>query len=269
MLIVLRILFGAALLFEMIEGARNAGGTGEAGDLTGAYYLVICVGLGFLNALVWAPYLGDKVSGPLTGTMTESTYVERTNWISKMLKWTDARGFRRWTAALCFWEAVRHPSSPTPFIVGLKNAPRDSWLEKIYAREVFQFNNTQNSLQAYVILKRHGVDPRPHRNQEVNIMLLSLEKPPRPEAVPIAIPAAPRLVGLKRNPQIRLFRRSDDPLDKALVDSPPAGSVTPAVPSVEPEIVSSSRGGSRPHGQPFATGISIVWARVVAFLKAE
>jgi hypothetical protein len=209
-LILLRILFGAALLYEMAQGARIAPSTlGETTDLTGAFYVAVCVGLGILNALVWAPYLGSIVSGPLTGTLTKSTYVERFNWILRLAHWLENRGWRRGAVCVCFWEAVRRPSAPTPFVMGLRNARRGSWLEKVFAREVFRLNNIQNCVQAYLALKRHGIDPRPHDNQEVNIVLLSLEREPRPEPPIVAVPPATKLSALKRNPRIRLFKTAE------------------------------------------------------------
>ena len=209
MLFVLRIIFGAALVYEMTQGARSAPGAGEVGDMTGPFYLVVCVFLAILNAIVWAPYLGEKVSGPLTELMASgSPYRERINWAIRLVRWFEGRGYKRVAAVLCFWEGVRHPNSPTAFIIGLKNARPGSWLEKVYAREVFRFNNTQNCVSAYLALRRHGIDPRPHPNQEVNIMLLSLERPPRPEAEVVAVPPASAPPPLKRNPTIRLFKRA-------------------------------------------------------------
>ena len=207
MFALLRIVFGAALLYEMAEGVRAAATSKGAGDTTGAYYLAVCVGIGILNALVWAPYLGDKVSGPLTSMITESTYVERRNWLLALIRWLDARKFRRLVLALSFLEAIRHPDSPTAFLIGFGNARPGSWLEKVYAREVFRFNNTQKCVEAYQALRRHGVDPRPHHNQEVNILLLSLEKPPRPEASILPVPTAPPPAPVKRNPRIQLFKK--------------------------------------------------------------
>src|ERR1043165_5476518 len=110
MLVLLRVIFGAAFVYEIVQGARSAPGTSEAGDLTGAFYLAVCVGLAILNALVWAPYLGAKVSGPLTHTITESTYIERVNWVSRILRWLDARQYRQAALFFAFWEGVRHPS---------------------------------------------------------------------------------------------------------------------------------------------------------------
>src|SRR5512140_3267533 len=104
MLIVLRILFGAALFYELMQGVKSAPGAMGAGDTTGAYYLAVCVGWALLNAVVWAPYFGAKVSDPLTGMMTGSTYVERTNWVLRGIRRCEARHWRRLVVFLCFWE---------------------------------------------------------------------------------------------------------------------------------------------------------------------
>lgn len=209
MLVVLRVIFGFALVYAMVEGARRAPGTDVAGDLTPAAYLAVCGVLAFLNALVWAPYLGAKVSGPLTGMITGSDYVERTNWVLRLIRWFEARRFRGMTVAFCFWEAVRHPSSPAPYVTGLKHARPGSWFEKVFAREVFKFTNTQNCVQAYMALKRHGIDPRPHASQEVNIVLLAVERPPKEEAGVVAVPAASKAAPPQRNARIQLFKRPD------------------------------------------------------------
>lgn len=266
MLIFLRIVCGVALIYQLMEGARSAPGTGEAGDLTGAYYLVVCVFLAILNALVWAPYLGAKVSGPLTGMITESTYVEGTNWVLRLIRWLDARRYRRAVTLLCFLEGIRHPTAPFAFVVGLNNARPGSWLEKVYAREVFRFNNTTHCVQAYLALQRHDIDPRPHPSQEVNIMLLSLERPARPDPAPMAVPAAPRPAPLKRNPRIRLFKRggaeepASSPAEPVAQDPvPPVGPMPEASQSTAPSNAPTDvRGGSSAAG---------VLMRIVAFLR--
>ena len=274
MLVILRIVFGVALVYQIVDGARNAGGTGEAGDLTGAWYLVICVGLAILNALVWAPYLGNKVSGPLTGMITESTYVERINWVIHLIRWLDARGYRRAVVLLCFLEGVRYPSSPAAFAVGFKNARPGSWLEKVYAREVFRFNNTQSAIQAYLALKRHGMDPRPHHNQEVNVMLMALEKPPRADAPILPVPAAPKPAPLKRNPGIRLFKQPGDapPAEETASTPAPVAQGYETPPEQEAPPPPDSTPGSPPAPAP-APGGGTLWhhllARVVAFLRAN
>src|SRR2546425_1984417 len=42
--------------------------------------------------------------------------------------------------------------------------------------ELFRFDNAQNCLLAYEALRRHRIDPRPHHNPEVNMLLLSLKR---------------------------------------------------------------------------------------------
>jgi hypothetical protein len=269
MLVLLRILFGAALLYEMAEGAKVAPSTvGQAGDMTGAFYVAVCVGLGILNALVWAPYLGATLSRPLTGVISESTYVERINWVLRLAHWLENRRWRRATLAICFWEAVRHPSAPAAFVMGFRNARPGSWLEKVFAREVFRLSNVQNCVQAYLALKRHGIDPRPHSSQEVNIVLLSLERPPRAEASVMAVPAAARPTAIPRNPRIRLFNRAErsstgqeredgserapEPAGNAPAELPPQSEVDP-----EPAPAAQSR------------WFSNILARVISFLRAE
>lgn len=274
MLVLLRIVFGTALLYEMMEGAKSAPGTGEAGDLTGAAYLAVCLVLGILNALVWAPYLGIKVAGPLTGVFTGGEYVERTNWVMRLVRRCDARRWRRLTVALSFWEAVRHPSSPAPYVTGFRNARPGSWLEKVFAREVFRFNNTQNCVEAYLALKRHGLDPRPHRSQEVNIVLLSLERPPRREAEIVPVPSAAPPPPLQRNPRIRLFKTPGEDLTAAHAPEPAPGA---------PEIVLESSaapgpppGSAHPDAPPPAFeqsesggAVTGLLARVAAFIRAH
>jgi hypothetical protein len=209
MLIVLRIIFGAALFYEMTQGARSAPGAGAVGDMTGPFYMVICVVLALLNAVVWAPYLGAKLSAPLTGVLTEGTYIERSNWLLRLIAWLENRQYRRAVVACCFWEGVRHPDLPAAFVLGLRNSRAGSWFEKVYAREVFRFSNSQNCVQAFQALKRHGIDPRPHPSQEVNVALMSVDRAPRPEAQILPIPPAAQPEPPKRNPRIRLFNSAD------------------------------------------------------------
>ena len=80
---------------------------------------------------------------------------------------------------------------------------------------MFRFSNTQNCVQAYLVLKRHGIDPRPHPAQEVNVMLMSMERPPRPEPAVLDVPPAPEPEPLKRNVSTRLFKTApNQPLEE-------------------------------------------------------
>jgi hypothetical protein len=119
---------------------------------------------------------------------------------------------------------------PTAFIIGLENAREGTWFEKVFAREVYRFDNTQNCLWAYQVLKRHGVNPGVHPRPEVNLTLRSVEKEVAPPQPPIPIPPAPQTMPLERNRQIRLFEGDDPSIakPKARVTSP---APAPALPT--------------------------------------
>jgi len=123
----------------------------------------------------------------------------------RRVRWVEARGWRRLTVCLCFLEGVHHPDQPAAFLMGLHNARPGSWLERVFAWEVFRFDNAQHCLEALRVLRRHGVNPRLHRNPEIARALLALDREIRPESGMLPLPSAENPASLKRNPGIRLF----------------------------------------------------------------
>lgn len=204
MLILLRIIFTGAFLYAINEARLNAQTNPQSGDLTQAFWLGVTVVIAIATAATWAPYFGEKVSDPLTGGMVSSSYKEHANRLLQFIHWCEKKGWRGLAAWLCFIEGVRFPWLPTPFVVGLHNAREGSWLEKVYAREVFKFNNAEHCMKAFRALQRHGIDPRPHQSADVNIVLLSLDKEVRPEAQILNVPEAPPPPKLERDPRIKL-----------------------------------------------------------------
>ena len=73
-------------------------------------------------------------------------------------------------------------------------------------------DHARNCLIAYEVLRRHRIDPRPHRNPEVNFLLLSLERELQPAPEPVPVPPGTPSAPLKRDPRIRLFDM-DEPVD--------------------------------------------------------
>ena len=205
MLVILRIIFGAALWYMIGQVRENAQLHPDTGDLANAGYLAICVALGLLNAIVWAPFVGARISEPITRTLTGGAFIDQKNRLLQLIRWFERRGCRRIALFLCFLEGVRQPWMPTAFIIGFNNSKPGSWFEKIYAIEVFRFNSTQNCVLAYDALKRHGIDPRPHPNPEVELALLALKRQVKLEPDKLALPPAPQITLLQRNPRIRLF----------------------------------------------------------------
>jgi hypothetical protein len=211
MLVLLRIIFGVALLYGFYLVRQNAVTYPESGDLMNAFYLAVCVALGILNALAWAPYFGAKLSDPLTTTITTGIVPNPNNRLLRLVRWCERHRYRRCLLCLCFLEAVRHPDSPTAIVIGLKFAPPGSWWQKVYALAVFDFNNTQNCVAAYQVLKGRGIEPNPHPNPEIRLVLQSLERPFKPEAARLEVPPAPPPSPPKRNPLIRLFDAAPSP----------------------------------------------------------
>jgi hypothetical protein len=224
MLIILRIVFALGLVYFIGKVQENARLNPENVDLINAGYLAVCVFMAILNAIVWAPFLGGKISDPITDALTTGTAIDQRNQVLRLIYWLQQRGHRRLTLCFCFLEGIRRPSFPGAFVIGFKNTRRGSWLEKIFAREVFRFSNTQNCLLAYEALKRHGVQPGPHPSPEVNLLLLALYKPAKPEPEIVNVPSAPQKMPLRRNPRIRLFEAAEptpNPADTAAAPGPP------------------------------------------------
>lgn len=204
MLFVLRIFFGVLMYWAFKEARVNASVNPMYGDLTNAYWVAMVVLLALANAFVWAPYFGEKVADPLTGGTINAEYKEPNNLIMKLIRWMDARRMRPFVRWLCFIEGCRKPFLPTAFVIGMENAAEGSWLEKVYATEVFKFNNAQNCLKAYLALKRHGIDPRPHASPGVNMLLISQEHTVKDDPSKLELPEAPPAPKVERNLRIKI-----------------------------------------------------------------
>jgi hypothetical protein len=205
MLIVLRVTFGLAFAWAMSQMIQNAESNPHSGDLTNAFWLVVCVGLAMANALVWAPYVGARIAEPLSGMFVRPGIPVRDHFLLRWMHRLDARGHQRLARWVAFLEGVRRPWLPAAFAVGLRNAAPGSWLERVYAREVFKFDNLQHCVRAYDVLTRDGAPGPRHGKPEIELALQALRRGPASEKPPMAVPAAPGPLAPRRNPRIRLF----------------------------------------------------------------
>ena len=172
------------------------------GDLANAYWVAVVVIVAMCNAFVWAPYFGEKIADPLTGATVDAEYKETKNWLMKLIRKCEKNGMPRLASILCFIEGVRSPHLPTAFVIGMVNAPQGSWLEKVFAKEVFKFSNAQHCLVAFNVLKTHGIDPRPHAMPGVNLVLISNEHEVKPAPPPMDVPHAPPPSRIQRDKRI-------------------------------------------------------------------
>ena len=228
MLALLRIIFGLALVYTVTR-ARSSGATAtESLDMTASGWLSVSVLLGIANAAVWASLIGAKLSDPLTDAITSGSFSERNNWTLKLVYWFQERRWRRLTLVACFLEGIHRPNMPTAFVIGLNHAREGSWLEKVFAREVFRFDNAQNCLRAYRVLQRHHLEPGIHARSEVNLLVHSLNRSvaPPPEILPV--PAAPPTEPIRRNPAIQLFESAGAAADPARPKNSAMPKTTPA-----------------------------------------
>jgi hypothetical protein len=205
MLVILRIIFTSLFFYCVVQARDNAQNNLVAGDMTNAFWVGSGVLVAIACAIVWAPFIGGKIADPMTGGMVNSDPIERPKRLMRLIRWLDSKerspGLIR---LLCFIEGVRVPWLPTAFQIGLNHSKPGSWLEKVYAREVFRFNNVERCMRAFEVLQRHGIDPRPHHNPDVNTALMSLDRGAADAPSLMQVAPAPDPAPLKRNERIKI-----------------------------------------------------------------
>jgi len=218
MLAILRILFGFALFMVFGKAVEVAGPTPQTEGTTDAGFVAIAVVIGIANAVVWAPWVGRWMAEPLTGAFTTGHPADFTNHTLQLAHKLALRRWRRLALFFAFAEGVRHPDLPGAFVLGLNQAKPGSWLEKVFAREVWRFENAENCLRAWKVLSRHGAEPDLHPKAEVNLLLLSQRREVPPPATVLPVPPSPPAPKPARNPAIRIFKgsNSDDRLRNAV-----------------------------------------------------
>jgi hypothetical protein len=217
-LLLLRILLTGAFLYLLGLAARDSSANLDQ-DVLNAGRFALAIAIGFAAALTWAPLLGESIAGPVTGLMTDGSVSDDNSWLIRLARQWEARGRRRGTVFLCFLEGVRRPNLPAAFVLGMHNALPGSWLEKMFALEVWRFNNIANSLKAHEILTlRHDHELSLHPVPEVNLALWANLREPAPEPENIPVPPAGPPPPLQRNSRIHLFAGADTPPPEVVED---------------------------------------------------
>lgn len=171
MLILWRILFGAALVVVLSRMFQDSG-AGSV-DPTSGGYMALAVILGLANAIAWAPWIGEKLTTPLDTLYLPETGEPPTNRLLALARRAEERGRRRLALTLAFIECVRHPAFLPGFALGLRNARPGSRLERLFAWEVYRFSSIDQCLAAWRVLRRHGIEPPPHPDERVQHALLA------------------------------------------------------------------------------------------------
>lgn len=164
------------------------------------------------NAVLWAPWFGEKLSATVTGSIvSHDSDADATYWSHRAIHWLRHHRFRRVALCWCVLEGLNRPWMPHPFAEGMKMAKKDSWLAAVFAREVYRFSNVYNCLEAYRILKRRGPKPGLHKLQEINLFIVESEKEVRPAREPLPAPDHVPDPPMKRDRRIELFDGEDEP----------------------------------------------------------
>jgi hypothetical protein len=205
MVVLLRIVFTGGFIL-LLARMHQESKTSLDADLAAAANLALAIIVGIVAACTWAPVLGARLASPVTDVLTDGTVTRYRPGLMRWIHWAEVRGKRRLTLFLCFLEGIISPDLPGHFIVGMNHAKPGSWLEKVFAREVYGFSNLRQCLRAYDILRlRHDTDPGPHRSAEVDLALFSQGHEVRPETPPLELPTQPPPPKPLKNQRIKLF----------------------------------------------------------------
>lgn len=189
MLILLRILVTGSWFGCFIMAARCAGTT--SGDLAALGYMVIGILLSIAMSAVWTPWLADFLCGSLN-VLDDCTYIESKSRLNSMIDWASRRRLYSFVVLLCLLKGYLRPELPSTFLRGLKHSKSGSWLQRIFARRVYRFNNSQNSLRAAKVLQEQGENPGMHQNPEVVLLMLQEKRKKLEKTQRIRIPAPRR-----------------------------------------------------------------------------
>lgn len=209
MLALLRIIFGFALFSVLARAVRLAEANPATEGTTDGGYLALAVIIGIANAIVWAPLVGRLMADPLTGAFTTGHPGDYRNHLVQFVNKLGARGWRRTALFFAFLEGIRHPDLPAAFVLGMRYSRPGSLLERIFAREVWRFDNAENCLRAWKVLQEAGTALPVHRRPEVNLLILSTQREQHPEPKALPLPPADPPPPLRRNQRIRLFEGAD------------------------------------------------------------
>ena len=188
--------------------------------------MILLLGYALLGSIVvaslWAPVIGEKISGTMTGTLTdEPSLPPHSNALVNSIQRLQRRGYHRPALLLVFLEGMRHPDLPQAALLGLRSSRAGSFLEKAFAKEVYKFNNVQNCLHAYKVLtERHRFTPPLHQQPEVNLAILNLTRQPPPEPAKLQIASASTPAAPERNRRIKLFAEPPPPVQVPVVAPP-------------------------------------------------
>ncbi|MEW6160111.1 MAG: hypothetical protein AB1813_21990 [Verrucomicrobiota bacterium] len=214
MILFARIVLGMALVGFGWKLWRDGGLGFDRSSQVGLIYSGALILLLVLNFLVWKKDSSHPTPMPERSDLNEPSHIlpARTHnrLVGRLHAW-ERLGWKRRVLWLSVIEILRHSDLPMGYLFAMRCARQGSWLERCLARRLFRFPHLQIVLEARAVLNRHGVDPGPHPDREVNRVLLSLNRTPSTTPAPVAVPQKTPSAPPKRNPQIKLCATPPSP----------------------------------------------------------
>ncbi|MCS1407261.1 MAG: hypothetical protein M2R45_00418 [Verrucomicrobia subdivision 3 bacterium] len=122
MLIILRIVITGTLIYVFREMHAHGAIANISGDLTQAFFMSIVLVLAILLAVVWVPFLGEKIADPLTGELISGSFANHRRWLPRLIRWAKTHRYRRLTLFCSILEGLNNPDFPMPFTHSLGRA---------------------------------------------------------------------------------------------------------------------------------------------------
>ncbi len=204
MKLLVRILVAGLFIYTYYRGFFDSGPL----DGVDVFLLMATLLLGAIAVSIsWAPAIGSAISEPVTSALTGGfSIAPADNRMVRLIYRLEHQKARRRALALSFLEGMRHPDQPYPALLALRNTLPGSLLEKLLAREVYQYNNVANCMKARkILIERHQEIPPMHPVPEVAQAIQMSTREVAPPATILAMVRRPQLDKPARNPNIRLF----------------------------------------------------------------
>lgn len=190
MMTLLRIILTGALLSSLYgaEAYAHAHPAGNGG--MDALFLAVAMVIALPTSIVWTPVFADIIFGGILDALNDGAFIDTERQLPKWIERAAARKWHHLTAWLCFLETMEHPELPDAFVIGMEHATPGSWLERLFAREVYRSNRVPHCIKAATILEQHGINPSTHINGEINLLLFGRGKKLTPAVKVSSIPRA-------------------------------------------------------------------------------
>ncbi len=176
-------LVGAPLGFGYFLSKAAAAADAVDLDLFSAFvYLLMAVPLGLGVAAAYSSAIAEWIGESVWMRHPESPGHDHPHWLAASTGWLEQQGWR-WLCFLAVWFrcfsawSILHQR-------GLRAVRKGGRLERFFARRLYRLDNALDALRAAEVLVRHGIEPPPHSDAQVQLFIRRAGLPGRPAVKP-------------------------------------------------------------------------------------